>query len=369
MGSTGRAAIFHGVGRPFELKEYEVPEPEPGAAVVRMTLANVCGSDLHTWRGDLDPIKRGRAMPAHQGHEGTGRISALGAGVETDSNGQPLRLGDRVVFSYFFPCGRCQACLNGKDWTCPNRMHHRASSCEVWTHFKGTFGDYFYLYPGHMVFKVPDALPDEVVAGVNCAMAQVTCGWDLANVQLGETVVIQGAGGLGLYAIAVARERGAGRIIVVDGVRERLEVAAMFGADEFVDIQDLPEPAQRIARVKELTRGWGADVVMEVGGFPKITEEGIQMVGSGGRYVEIGNISPGLTYAADPAFWVTQNITIFGNNHYGRRHLRDALDMLARTTHKYPYQRIVSHKFPLTEINEAFAQQDRGAITRSSLVP
>jgi threonine dehydrogenase-like Zn-dependent dehydrogenase len=369
MGATGRAAVFHGIGQPFEIKEYPVPEPAPGAAVVRMSLANVCGSDLHTWRGDLDPAKRGRALPIHQGHEGTGHISALGPGVTTDSTGAPLAVGDRVVFAYFFPCGACRACLNGRDWTCPQRMYPRATSCEVWPHFKGTFGDYFYLYPNHIVFRVPRELPDELVAGVNCAMAQVTCGWDLANLQVGETVVIQGAGGLGLYAIAVARERGAGRIIVVDGVRERLEVASMFGADELLDLSDLASASARIARVRELTGGWGADVVMEVGGFPRITEEGLQMVGSGGRYVEIGNISPGLTYAADPAYWVVQNITIFGNNHYSRRHLRDALDLLHRTRNKYPYDRIVSHKFPLDHINEAFAQQDKGTITRSSLVP
>jgi threonine dehydrogenase-like Zn-dependent dehydrogenase len=369
MESSGRAVVFRGVGQPLELKEYPLPEPGPGAALVRITLANVCGSDLHTWRGDLDPAKRGRALPIHQGHEGTGRIAALGAGVSTDSGGEPLAVGDRVVFAYFFPCGRCRACLNGREWTCPNRMGYRATSCDEWPHFKGTFGDYFYLYPNHIVFRVPDELSDEIVAGVNCAMAQVTCGWDLADVRVGETVVIQGAGGLGLYAIAMARERGAGRIIVVDGVSERLEVAAMFGADDFVDIQDLPTPEQRVRRVRELTHGWGADVVMEVGGFPRITEEGIQMVGPGGRYVEIGNISPGLTYQADPSLWVTRNITIYGNNHYARRHLREALDVLRRTRGKYPYDRVVSHKFPLSEVNEAFAQQDRGTITRSSLVP
>jgi threonine dehydrogenase-like Zn-dependent dehydrogenase len=369
MSATGRAAVFTRSGQPLEIREFPVPEPGPAAALIRITLANVCGSDLHVWRGDLDPQKRGRALPIHQGHEGTGRIAALGDGVTTDSNNQPLQVGDRVVFAYFFPCGRCRACLNGRDWACPNRMHPRATSCEVWPHFKGTFGDYFYLYPNHTVFKVPDDLSDDLVAGVNCAMAQVTCGLDLAGVRVGETVVIQGAGGLGLYAIAVARERGAGRIIVIDSVAERLEVAAMFGADEFVDLRDLPEPAQRVRRVRELTDGWGADVVLEVAGFPSVTEEGIQMVGSGGRYVEIGNISPGLTYHADPAQWVVQNVSIFGNNHYGRRHLRDALDLLRRTRHKYPYERIVSHRFPLTQVNEALAAQDKGTITRSSLVP
>ena len=94
MGSVGRAAIFRGVGQPLEIKEYPVPEPGPGAALVRITLANVCGSDLHTWRGDLDPAKRGRALPAHQGHEGTGRIAALGEGV-TDRLEWPAAAGRR----------------------------------------------------------------------------------------------------------------------------------------------------------------------------------------------------------------------------------------------------------------------------------
>ncbi len=369
MAATGRAAAFYGFGQPFRINEYPVPEPGPGAALVKITLANVCGSDLHAWRGDVDYVKRGRAVPRHQGHEGTGRIATLGEGVSTDSNNQPLAVGDRVIFSYFFPCGRCRACLNGKDWCCPGRVAHLATSCEVWPNFKGTFGDYFYLFPNHTVFKVPDELPDDLVVGINCAMAQVTCGWDLAGLGVGETVVVQGAGGLGLYAIAVARERGAGRIIVVDGVSERLEVASMFGADEFIDLRDLPEPEQRIKRVRELTEGWGADVVMDVAGFPRVVEEGVRMVGSGGRYVEIGNISPGLTYEADPSLWVTSNVTIFGNNHYGRRHLREALDILRRTRRKYPYDRIVSHKFPLEQINEVMEAQNKGHITRASLVP
>src|SRR5215207_2353353 len=280
--ATGRAAAFYGAGKPIEIKEYPVPEPGPGAALVKISLANVCGSDLHSWRGDIDYAKRGRALPRHLGHEGTGRIAALGEGVSRDSNGEPLDVGDRVVFAYFFPCGRCRACLKGKDYACPQRASHLVQSCDEAPYFKGTFGDYFYLYPNHTVFKVPDELSDELVVGLNCAMAQVTAGLDLASVAVGENVVIQGAGGLGLYAIAVARERGAGQIIVVDAVPERLEVATMFGADEVLDIRDLPEVNQRVRRVKELTAGWGADVALELAGFPRVTEEGIQMLGAGG---------------------------------------------------------------------------------------
>ena len=152
-------------------------------------------------------------------------------------------------------------------------------SSDEWPHFRGTFGDYHYLFPGHTVIKTPPELSDELVAGVNCAMTQVYGGLDMGGGGIGEYVVIQGAGGLGLYATAIARERGAGKIIVIDGVQERLDLAAEFGADELVDMRELTTPEQRIARVKELTDGWGGEVVVEVVGYPSVVEEGLKMVG------------------------------------------------------------------------------------------
>jgi threonine dehydrogenase-like Zn-dependent dehydrogenase len=207
------------------------------------------------------------------------------------------------------------------------------------------------------------------VVGVNCAFSQVVCGMDVGNVSLGDTVVIQGAGGLGLYAIAAAKERGAGQVIVVDGVPERLDLAEAFGADKIIDMRELKTPDARAARVKELTGGWGADVVVDVAGFPAVVAEGMKMMAQGARYVEIGNISPGLTYDADPAFWVTNNCTITGIHVYEPRHLREALGLLDRKSSQYPFHKIVSHRFPLEQVNEVMAQQDKGAITRSSLVP
>ena len=141
MAVTGRLVAFYGAGEPMRIEEYPVPEPEPGAIVVRTTLANVCGSDLHVWRGDQDLKKMGRALPRHLGHEQCGQVHALGDGVTTDSAGAPLSVGDRVIFRYAFACGRCRACLTGKTRCCPNQMRHTATPCTVWPYFKGAWAD------------------------------------------------------------------------------------------------------------------------------------------------------------------------------------------------------------------------------------
>ena len=111
MAETAKMAVFHGTGKPFEIREYPVPEPEPGAMLIKIALANVCGSDMHYWRGEQDYAKMGRPLPLNTGHEHVGTIAKLGDGVTTDAAGRPLKIGDRVAYRYFFPCGRCKACL------------------------------------------------------------------------------------------------------------------------------------------------------------------------------------------------------------------------------------------------------------------
>ena len=96
MTEKGRAAIFKGLGQPMEIKEYPVPEPEPGAILIKVTMANICGSDLHQWRGDIDLAASGVRLPAIIGHEMTGKVAKLGEGVSTDSAGEPLAVGDRL---------------------------------------------------------------------------------------------------------------------------------------------------------------------------------------------------------------------------------------------------------------------------------
>src|SRR3989454_2708620 len=109
MAETARMAVFHGAGKPFEIREYPVPDPEPGAALIKVALANVCGSDLHYWRGELDYAKMGRPLPLNTGPEHVGRGAKLGAGGTTHSPRPPPPVGDRAAHPDFFPCGRCPA--------------------------------------------------------------------------------------------------------------------------------------------------------------------------------------------------------------------------------------------------------------------
>jgi len=370
MAETAKLAAWVGQDKGgFEIREYPVPDPAPGAAVIKVALANVCGSDMHYWKGELDFAKRGRKLPINTGHEHTGTIAKLGAGVTADSAGQPLREGDRVVYRYFIPCGRCGACLRRKFKSCPTRQSNWSVTCEVWPHFQGGYGQYFYLGANHAIFKLPDAITDSMAAGVNCAFTQVYAALEIAQFKVGQTVVVQGAGGLGVYACGVAREMGAGQIVVIDGVDERLALAREFGADATVDLREYPTPASRIDRVLALTGGWGGDVVLELVGNPNVVDEGLRMTALEGTYLEVGNINVGWEAKFDPAWILFGNRRIIGVAHYEAEHLKGALDLMLRTSAKYPYHKILSHTFPLEKINEAFRQQEDGHITRGAIAP
>src|SRR5947207_14380123 len=119
MAGTGKMAVYQGTGKPFEIREYPVPDPEPGAAVIKIRLANVCGSDMHYWRGELDYAKMGRPLPLNTGHEHVGRAAKLGPGVTTDSAGRPGAVGGGVVYRHPFPCGRCRPRPRQRPRSCP----------------------------------------------------------------------------------------------------------------------------------------------------------------------------------------------------------------------------------------------------------
>ena len=365
----GLTAVLVQPGKPLELETLPTPEIDPGGILIRNTAAAICGSDLHYWRNDGN--YQGPDIRRVPGHEFTGVVHSLGKGIKVDSLRRPLQEGDRVAFPFFNPCNRCYWCIRGEYHACPHRQRRSNQfTLNEYPYCDGGYAEYYYLPEGHYVFKVPDVLPDEAVAPVNCALCQVLYGIERAEMQFGDVVAIQGAGGLGVYTAAVAAERGASRVISIDGQKPRLELAKQCGATDVIDMNEFPTPEARVQRVKELTDGRGADIVVEVVGLAAATVEGLDMVRINGKYVDIGNIVP-QTVTLPATKIISQQIRWLGLMHYNPWIIPAALDLLVRTKDKYPLSRVVSHSFPLAEVNKAFEfaeWQGKGAGTAATRV-
>ncbi|MCH8191083.1 MAG: zinc-binding dehydrogenase [Chloroflexi bacterium] len=374
MADTGRAAVFVGPNKPFELRDYPIPKLEPGSMLVKIAMSNICGSDLHIFRGDMASAGFDGSREAILGHEMAGRVYALGEGAGADSLGRPVKEGDRIVYQYFQPCWSCPVCLSGVTRACPNKSG-RTSPVGEWPYFTGGYGEYYYVPPGRKLFKVEDdRIPDGLIASVNCAFSQVTQGWETVGLRFGQSAVVQGAGGLGLFATVVAKEIGAAPIIVIDAIESRLALAREFGADHTINTNEVKTPEERVAQVQELTGGLGAEVVAELVGFPAVVQEGWDMLRPGGRYLEIGNINRGMTMSYDPSQLVFGNKSVHGVVLYEPRIMPQVLDFISRNLTKYPFDKVVSHVFPLDKIDDAFQQAEwlgkqQEKIVRAALAP
>ena len=365
----GRIARFDGPGKPFEIETVTLPEVGAGEILIKVTRANICGSDVHAWHGTFATRGLGGQLPTVLGHEMVGAVEALGDGVSTDSNGKPLQPGTRVVFPYFFCCHRCRNCLAGKRNACINLKMAMLGRADEPPYFVGGYADYYLLPAGAVLYTVPDSVSDDIAAGANCALSQVMYGLERVDLQLGETVVVQGAGALGLYAIAVAKARGAATVIAIDGVPERLELATAFGADRVIDMTEVAEVKDRARIVRALTDGQGADVVVEVVGHPSAIDEGLKLLGQFGRYVEIGNINIGKTFEFDPSRFVFGNKTMIGVSLYDPEVLSRALTFLEQNQDRLPLNRLAAACYSLDDIDEAFAAAEGKRDVRASIVP
>ena len=236
-------------------------------------------------------------------------------------------------------------------------------------HFTGGFAEYYFVRRGQRMFKVPEALAPGLAAGCNCALSQVLCGLRRAGVNYGDQVVIQGAGGLGLYATALAKEMGAGRVIVLDAVAERLELARAFGADEVIDVSEVTDPRERTSQVSSWTDG-GADLAIEVVGRAEVLKEGVRMLARGGRYLVMGAIVPRDGVKLDPSILVGSNLSLFGVSLYEAQDLLHAVQFVERNQDRLPFERMFGARFRLEDVNEALVAADalgRGGSTAARI--
>jgi threonine dehydrogenase-like Zn-dependent dehydrogenase len=354
-----KLALLTAYGGPIELAEFPLTTPAPGTAALKLRMAGICGSDMHIFRGEL-PLP----CPYAMGHEMVGEIAELGDGLTTDTTGKPLAVGDRVVTPYFWTCGQCPACARGRSHACHNLMAGEYRTHQQEPHFVAAYGEYYYTSRRQPLYKVPEDLPDEAVAPLNCALAQVL--FALRDVRFGDTVVIQGAGGLGINAAAVARTAGAAAVVVIDKIAERLDVASNFGATHGINADGI-STAEVTEQVRNHTNGIGADWVLEVVGVPGVIPDGVGFLNNGGTLLEVGNIGMGRTFALDPSALVYGNKSIRGVMLYDPVTLAVGLSFLQHT--RFPFHRLMPKPFHLADVNDAFASAGAGLVPRGALVP
>lgn len=359
----GRVAALVGPEE-VALQEYEVPAPGPGALVLRVLRANVCGSDVHAYHYQSPALQR-----AALGHEFVGEVVELGDGVEEDFAGRPVAVGDRVVVVYFLACRRCAGCLTGDFSLCQNSLRLWSVPPDRPPHFRGAFATHYYVDPDQYFYKVPDGLSDRTVAGANCGVAQVLFVLDKVALGPGETLVVQGAGGLGLYAIAAGKERGA-TVVVIDGVPERLDLAKRFGADHVIDMGEHPTSAARADQVRLLT-GNGGNVVLEVTGVAAAFVEAIELAAVGGRIASVGNLNVAATDEVTilPGLLTRKHLQVRGILRYDPWYLDRAIDFLERNADRVPFDSVVGRDYPLDDVVAALESGASRQVSRASVVP
>ncbi|HYB76579.1 MAG TPA: zinc-binding dehydrogenase [Candidatus Bathyarchaeia archaeon] len=360
---TALAATLVEPGR-YELREYPIPEPEPGCVLVKMEVSGICGTDKHTYQGYVGQYGgRPVPFPIIQGHENVGTIAAIGGGARcTDFEGIPLQVGDRVVVGPNVSCGECYYCRHDFPYYCCEKTVDYGNNISAGNppHLFGGWAQYLYVVPGSFMVRVPDDLPSEIA--VLAEIMAVTVGLDRAkqisafpseSFRFDDSVVVLGTGPLGLCFVMKARMLGAGTIIAVDLSEYRLSFARRLGADHEIDASRTTL-AERLARVREWTNSRGADVVVECAGVPGAVPEALEMLRVGGLLVEAGNFSDMGEISINPhRHLCAKNIRILGVGGEEPAAYGPSLRQMARYMQRYPLRDFVTHRFRLQDVDAA----------------
>lgn len=347
--------------RPFSIEEVEVPPLVDGAVLGRMVMAGVCGTDVHILHGKV-PIK----TPAILGHENVARVEAIGGDRPLyDITGARVDVGDLITW---LPksCMKCYNCtILGDPSKCERRIGY-GGWVPAWQHpyLVGGFAEYVWLLPESDIVVIPPNVPPEAVVLGDALRIMVHGLERIGGLTYGDTVVVQGCGAVGMMGLLLARDAGAGKVIVIGAPAARLALAQEFGADEVIDITQTPAP-QRIARVLELTRGRGADVVFECAGVPAAVAEGLEMVRVNGIYLIAGHYGDAGPVPINPHIINKKQITITGVWSAANHHFLRGLNLLR----KIPVEKLVTHRFDLDHVNEALIATERQEVLKAVITP
>jgi L-iditol 2-dehydrogenase len=360
-----RAAVLTAPHQPIELWSMDDPPVEDGSIVLETLVSEVCGTDVHLREGRL----AGVPYPIIPGHVSVGRVLES-RGVERDALGVPLALGDVVTFyDVDRICGRCYHCAVVGQ---PNRCPHRRVYGITYSALDGLLGGWserIYLRPGVRVLKLPDGLaPDDVIGG-GCGLFTGFATVERSDMQMGDTVLVQGAGAVGLSAAAFAMLRGAAKVIMIGAPSARLSLALQLGADATLDVTQTSKE-ERAHAVRELTGGHGADVVLEATGNAAAIPEGLELMRDGGTYVVAGHYTNVGDVTISPHLHLNKkHVNLRGQWGTDFRHVVRALAVLARHTHRLPFAKVIGARYGLADTDRALDDVAEMRVTKAVVDP
>jgi threonine dehydrogenase-like Zn-dependent dehydrogenase len=364
---TARAVVLHQPDQPVALRSFPFPKPEPGAVVVSVTHAGICGTDLHLQQGHL-PIP----MPLVLGHEGLGVVHSTAPGADEDALGADLRPGDRVMWASSIACGRCVPCRQLREPTlCLHRRTYGVNRpTGEFPGLSGSWAEAIHLADGSTVVRLPDGVDSAAAMVFACAGPTVVHALvGRRPVRAGEVVVVQGCGPVGLAAAALAQLSGARKVILVGHHESRLRLAALAGIGDVHIAVDPAKPwAQAMEQVRRATpAGAGADLVVEGASTAAAFAQSLDLARRGGSVVSVGQYTDTGTVSVNPHHIVQRQLDISGSWGFSGAHVVDYVGLLPSLTARFDLGCLVT-EFPLSEANDALRDLRERRVMKAVLV-
>ncbi|KAL3451709.1 hypothetical protein BJX65DRAFT_223658 [Aspergillus insuetus] len=373
-----KAAVITAPRKPIELWEYDYIDPPAGCITIAVVRAGVCGTDLHLWQGDGDSdsdsdsnSSQNGPEPFILGHEGLGRILALGEGVLTDHSGTPVAINDIVYWNPIRPCHACYECTIQRDLTgCQNGTFvSPARNTVSWA----SYTQVATLQRNNNFYRVDAAnVPLDAFIALGCALPTILKGLEnMGPINRGEAVLIQGCGAVGLAAIFLSKIAGARSIICIEGNAERRRMAERFGATEVLDMRsaEYGTVEARARRIREIVGARGLELAIECSGHAAAVEEGLALVGRNARYLLVGTWAGAGTVALSPFETVHKALKIIGTTYASPENYYQAARLVETHFREFPFADCVTHRFPLSQVAEALQTVAAGAAVKVVIEP
>lgn len=354
------AAVFHGIDKDFEIKEYPVLPPEKNMAGLKLVSSGVCGTDIHIHEGCLGMPD----MPLIIGHEFIGTVDATGEDVTHDGLGNKLQKDDLVIACVAIPCGKCFNCRRGETASCLNFGVTYVKHAGEAPYFHGGFAEYLFSPAANLV-KLPKEVDPFAAAAFPCGGPTVIRACEYGGgLEEGEIVAIQGNGSLGLFALAWAKAHGCRTVMIGSTANpERAEITKALQPDIFCDYRTLSEE-ETATRIRDMAaslgHGDGADVVIETSGSPKAVPFGLKLLRTRGRYLIPGQYSNRGAVPIEAHQITFRALRIIGSGQYTMSDIGTYLQFLARQKDLQQIFARMLTKYSITDINKAIADAKAG---------